>query len=228
MDFSKIKGKIFFVDKFINSKNAKIHVLNHSLHFATSVFEGIGVYNGKPLFLDEHCERLILSTKLMGLKINKNLEELKKISLKLLKLNKINNGYIRPIVFRSSNSMSPETKNCKTLLAIASWNWGNLFSKKEGVSLLISKYPRLNEKIYPIHAKSSGSYQTGVISRIEADKKKFDDCLMLDLKGNVSESSACNIFWVKKNIVYTPKEHSILTASNSLILFSAPFNTCSS
>ena len=75
---------------------------------------------------------------------------------------------------------------------------------------MLSKYPKLNKSIFPIHAKSSGSYQVAVISRVEADEKKFDDCLMLDVKGNIAESTACNIFWIKKSIVYTPKEHSIL------------------
>ena len=210
MDFSKLNGKIFFKNKFIDSKKAKIHVLNHSLHFASSVFEGIRVYNKKPLFLDEHLDRLYMSSKIMKLKINLKKNKLISIINKLIQLNKINDGYIRPIVFRSSHSMSPETKNCKSIIAIATWKWGTLFSNDKGISLTLSKYPRLNSSVYPIQAKSSGSYQVAVISRIEADRKKFDDCLMLDLKKNVAETSACNIFWIKKNVVYTPKKHSIL------------------
>ena len=210
MDFSKLNGKIFFKDKFIDSKKAKIHVLNHSLHFASSVFEGIRVYNKKPLFLDEHLDRLYMSSKIMKLKINLKKSKLISIINKLIQLNKINDGYIRPIVFRSSHSMSPETKNCKSLIAIATWKWGTLFSNDKGITLTLSKYPRLNSSVYPIQAKSSGSYQVAVISRVEADRKKFDDCLMLDLKKNVAETSACNIFWIKKNVVYTPKKHSIL------------------
>ena len=210
MDFSKLNGKIFFKNKFIDSKKAKIHVLNHSLHFASSVFEGIRVYNKKPLFLDEHLDRLYMSSKIMKLKINLKKNKLISIINKLIQLNKINDGYIRPIVFRSSHSMSPETKNCKSLIAIATWKWGTLFSNDKGITLTLSKYPRLNSSVYPIQAKSSGSYQVAVISRVEADRKKFDDCLMLDLKKNVAETSACNIFWIKKNVVYTPKKHSIL------------------
>ena len=210
MDFSKLNGKIFFKNKFIDSKKAKIHVLNHSLHFASSVFEGIRVYNKKPLFLDEHLDRLYMSSKIMKLKINLKKNKLISTINKLIQLNKINDGYIRPIVFRSSHSMSPETKNCKSIIAIATWKWGTLFSNDKGISLTLSKYPRLNSSVYPIQAKSSGSYQVAVISRIEADRKKFDDCLMLDLNKNVAETSACNIFWIKKNVVYTPKKHSIL------------------
>jgi branched-chain amino acid aminotransferase len=189
MDFSKLKGKIFYKNKFIYARKANIHVLNHSLHFSSSVFEGIRVYNKKPLFLSEHLDRLYISSKLMELKVDINKKKLILIIEKLIKLNKINNGYIRPIVFRSSHSMSPETKNCKSIIAIAAWKWGTLFNMEKGISLMLAKYPKLNKSIFPIHAKSSGSYQVAVISRVEADKKKFDDCLMLDLKGNVAEST---------------------------------------
>ncbi len=209
MDFSKLKGKIFFQNKFVDSRKAKVHVLNHSLHFASSIFEGIGVYNNKPLFLGEHIDRLFLSADLMRLKVNYSKKKIIEICNKLVRINKIDNGYIRPLIFRSSHSMSPETKNCKSLIAIASWKWGRLFNKSS-LSLNISKYPKLNENIYPTQAKSSGSYQISVLERSKIEKTKFDDCLMLDLNKNVAETSACNIFWIKNNIVYTPKKHSIL------------------
>ena len=122
MDFSKLNGKIFFQNKFIDSKKAKVHVLNHSLHFATSVFEGIGVYNNKPLFLGEHIDRLFLSADLMRLNVSFPKKKIIKICNRLVKINKINNGYIRPLIFRSSHSMSPETKNCKSLIATSNFS----------------------------------------------------------------------------------------------------------
>ena len=173
MDFSKIIGKIFFKNDFIASKKANIHILNHSLHFATAVFEGIRVYNSKALFIKDHIKRLYSSCKMMQLKINYSPQTLEKITEKLIKMNKLSNGYIRPIVFRSSHSMSPETENCKTLIGIACWEWGNLFDNNSGITINLSKYPRLNKKVYPIEAKSSGSYQTSVISRVESKKKKL-------------------------------------------------------
>ena len=209
MDFSKLKGVIYFNGKFINSKKAKIHVLNHSLHFASSIFEGIGVYNGKPLFLKEHLLRMKRSAKIMRLSMPLSINDLESISRQLVKKNKIKNGYIRPIIYRSSHSMSPETKLCKSEIAIAAWKWGKLFNKSS-LALAISKYPKLNSKIYPINAKSSGSYQTSVLARADLEKTKFDDCLMIDLKGNIAETSACNIFWIKNEKVYTPLTHSIL------------------
>ena len=210
MDFSKLNGKIFFENKFIDSKKAKIHVLNHSLHFSAAVFDGIRVYNKKTLFLSEHLDRFYFSAKLMELTINLKKSKLISTINKLIKLNKIKDGYIRPIIFRSSHSMSPDTSNCKSIIAIAAWKWGTLFNAEKGITLMLSRYPRLNKSIFPIHAKSSGSYQVTVVSRVDARKKKFDDCLMLDIKGNVAESTACNVFWIKNSIIYTPKDHSIL------------------
>lgn len=210
MDFSKIKGKIYLNKKFLNVAKAKIHVLNHSLHFASSVFEGIRVYNKKILFLENHLKRLINSSKIMGLNLNYSLKKLNNLNHLIVKKNKINDGYIRPLVFRSTHSMSPETEKCFTQLALAAWKWKVLFDSETGIKLNLSKYPKLNSKIYPIQAKSSGSYQTSVISKIDSRKKNFDDCLMLDLNGNIAETTACNIFWIKNNTVYTSKKHSIL------------------
>ena len=172
MDFSKLKGEIYFKNKFIKAKNAKIHVLNHSLHFASSVFEGIRVYNNKILFLDNHIYRLIESSKLMGLKLKFNFNKIVNLNKLIIKKNNIKFGYIRPLVFRSSHSMSPDTVKCETYLAIAAWKWQNLFDDQSGIKLNIGKFPKLNSKIYPISAKSSGSYQTSVISKIDSNKKK--------------------------------------------------------
>ena len=218
MDFSKLSGKIFFKNKFINSKNANIHVLSHSIHFATSVFEGIAVYNFKPLFIKDHYMRLLNSSKLMKLTFNLKFVKFEKICLQLIKKNNIDYGYIRPVLFRSPHSMSPDTTSCKSILAIAAWKWGKLF-KKEGISLKISKYPKLNKSIFPIEAKSSGSYQSSVISKVDANNSGFDDCLMLDVDKNIAETTACNIFWIKNNILYTPKENSILNGITRKCIF---------
>ena len=139
MDFSKLKGEIYFKNKFIKAKNAKIHVLNHSLHFASSVFEGIRVYNNKILFLDNHIYRLIESSKLMGLKLKFNFNKIVNLNKLIIKKNNIKFGYIRPLVFRSSHSMSPDTVKCKTYLAIAAWKWQNLFDDQSGIKLNIGK-----------------------------------------------------------------------------------------
>ena len=127
-----------------------------------------------------------------------------------MEINKLKDGYIRPIVFRSSNSMSPDTSECKTLFAMSCWKWPNLFNQKKGISLITSKWPKLNSEIYPIQAKSSGSYQCSVIDKVRSRKLGYDDSLILDLNKNVAETTACNIFWITNKTVYTPSTKSIL------------------
>ena len=132
MNFSRIPGKIYFNNKFIVSNKANVHVLNHSLHFASSVFEGIGVYDKKPLFIKEHFKRLFLSAKLMGLKMNCNQRKLEKITYRIIKQNNLRYGYIRPIVYRSANSMTPDTKECRSLFAIGAIKYGEKIYNKIG------------------------------------------------------------------------------------------------
>ena len=210
MDFSKLKGKSFYKNKFCNNKELKVSILNHSLHFASSVFEGIRVYNARPFLLGDHFQRLINSSKIMQLDFKIPYKKFKLITYKLIKINKLKDGYIRPIVFRSSNSMSPDTSECKTLFAMSCWKWPTLFNQKKGISLITSKWPKLNSDIYPIQAKSSGSYQCSVIDKVRSRKLGYDDSLILDLNKNVAETTACNIFWIKNKIVYTPSTKSIL------------------
>ncbi len=209
MDFSQLKGKFFLNNKFVDSKKAKVPLLNHSLHFSGAVFEGIRVYSQKPFYLNEHLDRLIISCNLMKLKLTLTKNELAKIINKLIKINSIKDGYIRPIVFRDSNSMSPDTKSCKSQIFIAIWNWELLFNKDE-ISLCVAKYKKSNNSYFPIKAKSSGSYQASIIEKIVSSEKGYDDSLMLDTNNNIAETTACNIFWVKNNIVYTSKTHSVL------------------
>ncbi len=209
IDFSKLKGQIYFDKKFIDNSKAKIHALNHSLHFSASVFEGIAIYNKKPLFELDHFKRLKNSAKILKLNFKLSSKEFSKINAKLIKHNIKSEGYIRPIIFRTSHSMSPDTTYCKSILVIACWSWGKLFDKKS-ISLGLSKWPKLNRKIFPIEAKSSGSYQSSVISRIEAKQQGFEDCIMLDNEKFISETTACNIFWIKNNVVYTPTTDSAL------------------
>ena len=209
MNFSKIPGKIFHNNNFINSEKASIHILNHSLHFSGAVFEGIRVYDGQPFYLDEHIDRLKESCQLMLLDLKYTQSDIREICFKLIEINKIGNGYIRPIAFRDSSSMSPDIGECKSNLSVASWNWTNLYRKNK-ISLEISKFKKANNTIYPVEAKSTGSYQNACLSKYHALKNGFDDTLFVDIDNFISESSACNIFWVKDNNVFTPKPNSIL------------------
>jgi branched-chain amino acid aminotransferase len=209
MDFSKIRGKLYLDGKYLKISRAKISVFTHSLHFSGAVFEGIRIYNGKSLFINDHIERLLISAKLMHLNIKKRKNEIIKICNEIIKINNLNNGYIRPIIFRSSHSMSPDVSKCHPVLCIAGWEWSNLFNKKY-IKIAIAKLKKTNNTIFPIAAKSAASYQTSIIEKINSSKMGFDDSLFIDSKKFVEETTACNIFWVKNKKIYTPKIKNIL------------------
>jgi branched-chain amino acid aminotransferase len=204
MDFSKIRGKLYLNGKYIKISQAKISVFTHSLHFSGAVFEGIRIYNGKSLFINDHIERLLNSAKLMHLNIIKKKNEIVKICDKIIKINNLYNGYIRPIIFRSTHSMSPDVKECHSILCIAGWEWKNLFDKKY-IKISVAKLKKINNEIFPVAAKSAASYQSSIIEKIHSYKNGFDDSLFIDSKKYVEETTACNIFWIKNNIIYTPK-----------------------
>ena len=149
------------------------------------------------MFELDHFKRLKNSAKILKLNFKLSSKEFSKINAKLIKHNIKSEGYIRPIIFRTSHSMSPDTTYCKSILVIACWSWGSFMIKNQLV-LILSKWPKLNRKIFPIEAKSSGSYQSSVIARIESKKQGFEDCIMLDNEKFISETTACNIFWIKK------------------------------
>jgi branched-chain amino acid aminotransferase len=209
LDFSKLKGKIYINNSFRDNILAKIHPLNHSLHFSGAVFEGIRVYNKKILFLKDHIDRLFCSAELMKLELNIKKSKVIRVCERIIELNKISDGYIRPIVFRSSHSMSPDISKCKSEIIIAAWHWGNLYNNN-GLKITLSKYFKIDNKFFPITAKSSASYQGSLLSKEIARRNGFEDILLLDRFGFVRETSACNIFWIKKNIVYTPNIKNIL------------------
>ena len=209
MKFDKLCKVIFLKNKYVNSSKASFHVLSHSLHFASSVFEGIRVYNNVPFFLDDHIKRLERSCKIMDLELPFSHKQISNICNEIVKLNKIKDGYLRPIVFRGTESMSPESIKCSSILSISGWGWKKLYGQKN-ISLLVSKWRKPSPNISPVAAKSSGSYQISTLAKNFALKKGFDDALMMDVNNNICESTSCNIFWIKNKKAYTPTTISAL------------------
>ena len=199
--------KFFLKINFINSKEACTHVLSHSLHFASSVFEGIRVYDYKPFYLRSHLARLENSCDLMMIKPPFTKKEIYGLCLELIKKNDLKNGYLRPIIFKGTGSMAPESLNCNANLAIAGWEWKNLFNDKQSIKVLLSKWKKPHESMFPVKAKSSGSYQIATLAKNEALLKGYDDALLLDTVNFIAEGTACNIFWRKKILFL----HQILT-----------------
>ncbi len=207
MKYENLRGKIWFNNKFVESKKAKLHVLSHSLHFASAVFEGIRIYNFKPFKLKEHIERFYNSSLLLDYKIHYPKKKLINTCLSLTKKLKLKNGYLRPIAWRGSESMAPGIRNATINVAIAGWKWPVYYSKiakEKGISLNISKWKRPSNESAPTQSKCSGLYMICTMAKHDAERKGYDDSLMLDYRNFIAETTSSNIFFIKGKKVFTP------------------------
>ena len=193
--------------RFVKWSKAKIHVLSHGLHYASCVFEGARVYNGKIFKLKEHTKRLFFSSKTLGFKLPYSEKKINDACEKLIKKQNIINGYLRPFAWRGSEMMAISAQNTTIHVAIATWKMSSYFNKTKknnGIKLNTSKWRRPPSSTAPTQAKAAGLYMICTLSKHAAEKRGFDDSLMLDYDGYVAESTGANIFFVKKNKLYTP------------------------
>jgi len=212
--FDKRSGKIWFDGEAVNWSDVKIHVLSHGLHYASCVFEGERVYDGEIFKLEEHTDRLFHSASRLGIKIPYSKESLNKSCKDIAAIQKVKNGYVRPVVWRGSEMMAISAQKTKIHVAIAAWEWGSYFDpnlKLKGIKLDISKWRRPAPDTIPWDTKASGLYMICTLSKHEAEKKGFTDSLMLDYQGNVAEATGANIFFKNKdNELHTPIPDSFL------------------
>ena len=212
--FDKRSGKIWFNGQLVNWHDVKIHVLSHGLHYASCVFEGERVYDGEIFKLEEHTDRLFHSASRLGFKIPYSQEILNKSSRDIVAIQKVKNGYVRPVVWRGSEMMAISAQKTKIHVAIATWEWGSYFDpnlKLKGIKLDISKWKRPAPDTIPWDTKASGLYMICTLSKHEAERKGFTDSLMLDYQGNVAEATGANIFFKNKNNeLHTPVPDSFL------------------
>ncbi len=205
--FDKREGYIWINGKYEAWQNCQTHVLNHGLHYGSCVFEGIRIYNGKIFKLDEHIERLYRSAELLDLQIPFNVEEIKHITCELTKKQKVYDGYIRPVVWRGSEKMAISAIDATTNIAIATWAWPSYFSPEkvlEGIRLTKSNWVRPSPDSAPTNSKAAGLYMICSLSKHEAERRGFDDALMLDYRGFIAEATGANIFFIKHNKLFTP------------------------
>ena len=212
--FDKRTGKIWFNNELVDWSSAKVHVLNHGLHYASCVFEGERVYDGNIFKLSEHTERLFHSAKRMEIKIPYSQSEINQACNQIVSVQNIKNGYVRPVVWRGSEMMAISAQKNKTNVAIATWEWGSYFDPKlklKGIKLNISKWRRPNPNSVPWDTKASGLYMICTLSKHEAESQGFTDSLMLDHDGNVAEATGANIFFKdKEGSLHTPIPDSFL------------------
>jgi branched-chain amino acid aminotransferase len=212
--FDKRSGKIWFNGQLVNWSDAKIHVLSHGLHYASCVFEGERVYDGEIFKLEEHTARLFHSASRLGFKIPYSQESLNKSCRDIVTMQKVKNGYVRPVVWRGSEMMAISAQKTKIHVAIATWEWGSYFDpslKLKGIKLDISRWRRPAPNTIPWDTKASGLYMICTLSKHEAEKKGFTDSLMLDYQGNVAEATGANVFFKNNDKeLHTPIPDSFL------------------
>ena len=206
------KNIIWIDGLFYESQNAKIHILTHSLHYGTAVFEGIRCYktsNGLAIFrLEDHLQRLFNSAKIYFMNIAYSKKELENALINTIKKNGLDECYIRPLVYFSHGKMGVYPLNNKVSISIAVWKWDEYIKKEnddeKGIRLMVSGWMRIDGRTMPVHAKATANYANSALSRIEAIKAGFDEAIMLNTSGKVVEASAENIFIVKNKKLITP------------------------
>ena len=212
--YDKRDGKIWYNNELVDWGNVKLHVLNHGLHYASCVFEGLRVYDGEIFKLEEHTERFFYSAKRMGFEIPYSEDEINKACRDTVKVQKVQNGYVRPVAWRGSEMMAISAQHTKIHVAIATWEWGSYFDpnlKIKGIRLNISKWRRPAPNTIPWDTKASGLYMICTLSKHEAEKDGFTDSLMLDHEGNVAEATGANVFFKDHNgEIHTPVPDSFL------------------
>lgn len=206
--FDKRDGFIWINGSFEKWDEAKVHVLNHGLHYASCVFEGIRIYNGKIFKLNEHIQRLYKSAEILDLQIPFQLNDICLHVKDVVKKQNVKNGYIRPVVWRGSEMMAISAEKASTNIAIACWEWPSYFSPDkllQGINLSVAEWTRPSPQSAPTNSKAAGLYMICSLSKHKAEKAGFDDALMLDYRGYIAEATGANIFFVKNGELFTPK-----------------------
>ena len=212
--YDKRSGKIWYNNEFVDWADAKIHILNHGLHYASCVFEGERVYDGSIFKLEEHTSRLFYSAKRMGITIPYSQEKINKACKEIISVQNIKDGYVRPMAWRGSEMMAISAQQTKIHVAVATWYWGSYFDPKlkvNGIRLNISKWRKPSPNSIPWDTKASGLYMINTLSKHEAEQQGYTDSLMLDHEGNVAEATGANIFFKTENgEIHTPTPDSFL------------------
>ena len=204
---------IWFNDKLVPWEDATIHVLTYALHYGAAVFEGIRAYktdDGCKIFrLDEHIKRLLNSAKIYRMNIPYSHDQLKNACQIIISSNDLNEGaYIRPIAFRGYDDLGLHAHNNDAIdVVVAAWEWGTYLGNaalKDGVDACVSSWNKINPNTVPFMAKASGNYLSGTLVAMEARQNGYDEGILLDSKGMVSEGAGENIFMVKDGNLYTP------------------------
>ena len=204
------EGFIWMDGKLIDWADAKVHVLTHTLHYGLGVFEGVRAYStpeGTKIFrLNDHTNRLFESAKAVNMKIPFSEQEINEAQKEVFRVNKLDEGYIRPMCFYGSEGMGLRADNLKVHCTVAAWEWPSYMSPEafeKGINIKISSYKRETGNIVS-RSKVNGNYVTSIMALQEAMKEGYDEALLLDDENNISEGSGENFFIVKNKTLFTP------------------------
>ena len=211
MSMADRDGVIWFDGEMVPWREATTHVLTHTLHYGTGVFEGVRAYHtdqGASIFrLEEHTDRLFRSAHIMQMEMPFDKQTINQAQIDVVRENNLDSAYLRPLVFYGSEGMGLRADNLKVHVAIAAWEWGAYLGKENlenGIRIRTSSYTRHHVNITMCKAKACGNYMNSTLALHEAIKDGYDEAMLLDVDGYVAEGSGENIFLIRNNILYTP------------------------
>ncbi len=204
-------GKIWFDGQLVDWRDAKIHVLTHTLHYGCGAFEGLRAYNtvnGTAIFrLQEHTQRLFNSAKILRMPMPYTPEQLNEAQKEVVRVNQLDSCYIRPLVWIGSEKLGVSPKGNTIHVMVAAWAWGAYLGEeglKKGIRVKTSSYTRHHVNITMTQAKAVSNYSNSILANMEALDDGYDEALLLDAAGFVSEGAGENVFLVKDGVIYTP------------------------
>ena len=217
MSMADRDGYIWYDGKLVPWRDATTHVLTHSLHYGLAVFEGVRAYNtvkGTAIFrLREHSQRLLNSAHIYMMKIPYSIEQLMEAQKEVVRANKLESCYLRPIAFYGSEKMGVSPKGNTVHVAVAAWPWGAYLGAdaiEQGIRVKTSSYARHHGNVSMTRAKYSGTYANSILANLEATEHGYDEGLLLDVDGFVAEGSGENLFMVKDGKIFEPELTSAL------------------
>ncbi len=209
--FANRDGWIWLDGEMVPWREAKVHVLTHTLHYGMGVFEGVRAYSterGPAIFrLDDHTHRLLRSAHILGMKIPYDAEALNQAQIAAVAENNLDSAYIRPMCFFGSEGMGLRADNLKVHVSVAAWEWGAYLGEEslnKGIRVRVSSYTRHHVNITMCRAKANGNYINSMLALKEALDDGYDEALLLDVGGYVMEGSGENIFILRDGVIYTP------------------------
>jgi len=226
MSMADRDGVIWLDGELVPWRDAKVHVLTHTLHYGTGVFEGVRAYHadqGTAIFrLGEHTDRLFRSAHILGMNIPYDKETLNEVQKQIIRENNLDSAYLRPMCFFGSEGIGLRADNLKVHVMVAGWEWGAYLGPEaleKGIRIRTSSFTRHHVNITMCKAKANGNYMNSTLALQEALRDGYDEALLLDVDGFVAEGSGENIFLVKDGVIYTPDLTSALNGITRNTIF---------